>query len=223
MLPDILAPGLRLVIVGTAAGETSGGTSTLIRRASVPLLFVTDAVMGPGGHPVLRTYSQLAVLPPIDDAVTGGSLHPLATVRLPRQAQGESLTLFDRRTALVGSEGTGQAVLRVPLPDDVCALFGSPSPSAAAAAATSVSTSAATSVSAATSAATSAGGPAPSSQAPAPSPTGGSRGDGAGSRLFPVLGGVIGAMGGAALILRSRARRRLLRSRARRRSHLRRP
>jgi hypothetical protein len=101
------------------------GTATLVKRVGVPLMFVTDGVMGPGGHPLLRTYRELAVLPPIDDSVAGGSVQPLAVTRLPAQQQGEGLALRDGRTALVGSEGVGQPVLRVPFPDDAVAALGS--------------------------------------------------------------------------------------------------
>jgi hypothetical protein len=100
--------------------------ATFVPRAGVPLTLVTDGVMGPGGHPVLRTYGELAVLPPLDDDVTGGSLQPLAMLRLPAQRQGEGLALSGPRTALVDSEGTGQDVLRVPLPADVVALLTPP-------------------------------------------------------------------------------------------------
>jgi hypothetical protein len=111
-------------------GRSAAGAEipTLVRRAGVPLMFVTDAVMGPGGHPLLRTYGELAVLPAVQDGLTGGSLEPLAVVRLPDQQQGEGVALRDGRTALVGTEGVGRPVHRVPLPDEASA---APAPSAA--------------------------------------------------------------------------------------------
>lgn len=103
--------------VPTAAWTSASVTeATLVRVASVPMLLVTDGVMGPGDHPLLRTYSELAVLPPLTDDNRGGSLHPLADLRLPLQQQGESLTLLDASTALVGSEGHDEPILRIPLP-----------------------------------------------------------------------------------------------------------
>jgi hypothetical protein len=107
-------------------GESGSAKATLIQRAGVPLIFVTDGVMGPGGHPLLRTYGELAVLPPIDHSTSGGTLQPLATLRLPGQKQGESLALRDTGTVLVGSEGQAQPVLRVPLPATMKALLAGP-------------------------------------------------------------------------------------------------
>jgi hypothetical protein len=132
-----------------SSAAAAGAPATFVARAGVPLILVTDGVMGPGGHPLLRTYSELAVLPPLDDAVTGGSLQPLAILRLPAQRQGEGLTLRDARTALVGSEGTGEAVLRVPLPPDVLAALTptatpTPTPTATRATATRATASGAT-------------------------------------------------------------------------------
>lgn len=104
-------------------GESGSAKATLIPRGDVPLILVTDGVMGPGGHPLLRTYGELAVLSPIDDAASGGTLQPLATLRLPGQKQGESIALRDAETVLVGSEGQAQPVFRVPLPATVQALL----------------------------------------------------------------------------------------------------
>ena len=110
--------------------RSAAARATLVSRAGVPLVFVTDGVMGPGGHPLLRTYGELALLPPIDDSVAGGSLQPLATLRLPDQKQGEGLALRDARTVLVGSEGVGQPVWRVPLPVEFTAVLRTPTPAA---------------------------------------------------------------------------------------------
>ncbi|MDQ1287547.1 MAG: hypothetical protein QG622_1112 [Actinomycetota bacterium] len=165
--------------VWTSATAT---TATLVTVATVPLLLVTDGVMGPGGHPLLRTYSTLAVLPPLTGAVAGGALGPLAETGLPDQKQGESLTLRDASTALVGSEGTGQAILRVPLPEEMLAALR-PEPARGAAA----------------------GGPAPGD--PAPGGPGSSPGSGGGlwggvSRWVPVGGAVLLAGSVLTLILR---------------------
>jgi len=113
-------------------GTAARASGTLERVATVPLPFVTDGQMGPGGHPVLRTYFGLAVLPHLTDRARGGTLRPLATMPLPAQRQGEGLTLLDGRTALIGSEGVRQPVLRVPLADDVRSVLASPTRAAAA-------------------------------------------------------------------------------------------
>jgi hypothetical protein len=118
----IVTKGLGSTIyeIPPAAWRSSADTTaTLVAVATVPLLMVTDGVMGQGGHPLLRTYSHLAVLPPLTDRVRGGAVHPEATMDLPSQGQGESLTLLDGSTALVGSEGKDQPILRVPLSKEV--------------------------------------------------------------------------------------------------------
>jgi hypothetical protein len=161
--------------------------AVLVDRAGVPLVLVTDGVMGPGGHPILRTYGELALLPPVDDSVTGGSLQPLATLRLPEQKQGEGLALRDPRTVLVGSEGIGQPVWRVPLPAEFTAVLGTPRPSATAPRTSS----------------------SPPTETSSDEPTRTSTGpDDEHGRSFPVLGGLAGAAVGAVLVLTVRARRR---------------
>ncbi|MCC6832397.1 MAG: hypothetical protein IT200_13710 [Thermoleophilia bacterium] len=113
-------------------GTAARASGRLVRIATVPLPLVTDGVMGPGGHPVLRTYFGLAVLPRLAGRVRGGTLRPLATMPLPPQPQGEGLTLLDARTALINSEGLSQPVLRVRLSDDVRSALASPARTAAA-------------------------------------------------------------------------------------------
>jgi hypothetical protein len=104
---------------------------TLVRIATVPLLLVTDGVIGVGGHPVLRTYSELAVLPAITASVTGGSLEPLAVAKLPQQPQGEGLAIADGGSVLLASEGVRQPILRMHLPNDIRAALATPGESAA--------------------------------------------------------------------------------------------
>ncbi|HEY6796743.1 MAG TPA: hypothetical protein VI248_18895 [Kineosporiaceae bacterium] len=106
-----------------SAHRTPRDEGTLVRIASVPLVLVTDGVMGPGHHPVLRTYGEIAVLPTITDDVVGGTLEPLAIAPLPAQRQGEGVT-FDRGDALLSSEGVGQPILRLPLPAALAAALG---------------------------------------------------------------------------------------------------
>jgi len=102
---------------------------TLEPIATVPLILVTDGVMGPGHHPVLRTYGELAVLPPITPDVVGGTLEPLATSSLPAQRQGEGLALTGSGEVLLSSEGVGEPILRLPLPGALAAAVG-PRPAA---------------------------------------------------------------------------------------------
>jgi hypothetical protein len=102
--------------VPTAVWPGTGTDSgTLAAVATVPLVLVTDGVMM-HGHPMLRTYGDLTVLPAITDDVRGGSLEPLVTVRLPLEQQGEGLALAAGGNAvLLGSEGARQPVLWMPL------------------------------------------------------------------------------------------------------------
>jgi hypothetical protein len=105
------------------AGAAPRDDGTLVRVATVPLILVTDGVVAPDGHVLLRTYGELAVLRPITDEIRGGSLQPLVTARLPAQPQGESIAWVDSRTVLLGTEGARQPVLRWTLPTDVAALL----------------------------------------------------------------------------------------------------
>jgi len=97
---------------------------------TVPLTLVTDGTVTPSGAVLLRTYSDLAVLDPFPLDAGGRLLAPRSVTSLPSQRQGEGVALApDGRSVLVSSEGTGQDVLRVPLPDGVLAAIGtSPSP-----------------------------------------------------------------------------------------------
>ena len=119
-MPELVWPGPP---AGAPAAE-----GTLVQIATVPLILVTDGVIGPGHHPLLRTYGELAVLPPITADVVGGSLQPLAQVRLPAQRQGEGLALTPQGQVLLSSEGVGQPVLRLPMPPELAAQLPSPSP-----------------------------------------------------------------------------------------------
>jgi hypothetical protein len=115
---------------------------TLIRVAVLPMLLVTDGVVAPNGHVLLRTYSELAVLPPIDSGMVDGSLRPLVTVGLPNEPQGEGIGLVGTSAVLLASEGLDQPVLRVALPPQITDLLGSPRAGAGAAVAGSTSGSA---------------------------------------------------------------------------------
>ena len=110
-------------------GVAPHDSGTFERIATVPLILVTDGVMGPGHHPVLRTYGELAVLPPITDDVVGGTLQPLAVAGLPDQKQGEGLTLTADGEVLLGSEGRDQPILRLPMPPDLASALGGSSTS----------------------------------------------------------------------------------------------
>ncbi|HEX2808363.1 MAG TPA: hypothetical protein VHN80_19540 [Kineosporiaceae bacterium] len=131
--PDVW-PGLE------AGPDKDAGT--LIRVAVVPMLLVTDGVVAPNGHVLLRTYSELAVLPPIDSGMVDGSLQPLVTVGLPNEPQGEGIGLVGTSAVLLASEGLDQRVLRVALPRQITDLLGSPRAGAGAAVAGSTSGSA---------------------------------------------------------------------------------
>jgi hypothetical protein len=100
---------------GSAPERTPTRWADLVRLTRVGLSAVTDGTMLADGRVVLRSYSWLVVLPPVREW-TGRAVAPVLTsVSLPNQQQGESLTVVDG-VVLVGSEGPGQPVLRIPVP-----------------------------------------------------------------------------------------------------------
>jgi hypothetical protein len=181
----VVTKGLGGTLYRVPAAVWPDGTArsgTLERIASVPLVLVTDGVMGPGHHPVLRTYGELAVLPPVTDAVVGGTLQPLAVVGLPAQGQGEGLALTDG-AVLLSSEGRNQPILRVPYAPEVAAVLGGGgAPSAGAAAPGSTAR--------------------PASPTAGPSPSGSRErpADGGVAARLTSLPGLVGALAAAAVI-----------------------
>jgi hypothetical protein len=89
---------------------TRTGVNRLERAASAPAM-VTDAVFLPDGSGlVVRTYTQAVLL-------DGASFRQVASDVLPLQPQGETVALAPGgRGLLVGSEGRGSVVQRVPVP-----------------------------------------------------------------------------------------------------------
>jgi hypothetical protein len=98
------------------AALTGRSTSTPVlatRVATVSQSLVTDGVALPDGRIVLRGYQSAAVYAGLSD---GGRLARLQSVPLPAQEQGETVAVLDRGAALlVGSEGAGQPLWRVPI------------------------------------------------------------------------------------------------------------
>lgn len=107
-------------------------TATLQPVARVSLSLVTDGAMLMDGRVVLRTYSSLALLPPLSlvsesgsDRATGvtsvPTLNRLALISLPAQPQGEGLAVVDDAAGvlLLSTEGAGSAILRLSVPPDV--------------------------------------------------------------------------------------------------------
>jgi len=112
-------------------GAVPADAGTLLRIATVPLLLVTDGVMAAGHHPLLRTYGELAVLPPVTPGVVGGTLEPLSVTGLPREQQGEALAPAADGGLLLGSEGRDQPVLHLPMPADVAGVLRPAAPAGA--------------------------------------------------------------------------------------------
>jgi len=112
---------------GTLPDRPTARSATLVPVGTVPLVLVTDGTVAPDGTVLLRTYGDLAAFDPFPVDPGGRFLTPRATGGLPSQQQGEGLALEpDGRSVLLSSEGSDQAVLRVPLPDDIRALLGPP-------------------------------------------------------------------------------------------------
>ncbi|MEW2356299.1 hypothetical protein [Spirillospora sp. NPDC029432] len=104
----------------------TGGFNKLRRVADAPSI-ATDGAFSPDGRTcVIRTYFGARLYAVDGEGRPGKSL---GSVGLPAQEQGESITYTaDGRSLLAGSEGSGQPVHQVPLPED--ALPPSPSPAA---------------------------------------------------------------------------------------------
>lgn len=89
------------------------GVNELTRVGDAPP-FVTDGVFLADGRMALRTYVSVEVMDPADDYASGGR------AALPAQPQGETIALdLEGDGLLVGSEGEGSEVLRVPVPDSI--------------------------------------------------------------------------------------------------------
>jgi hypothetical protein len=100
---------------GLGSGRVSSVTK-LTKVATMSPGLVTDGVFLPDGRMLLRDYSRMSVIAR-PDAVRNGRLGTLATVSLPEQEQGESITVTDGgRQALIGSEGKREPVLRIAVP-----------------------------------------------------------------------------------------------------------
>jgi hypothetical protein len=115
-------------------GRVRTVTATLEPVGRVNLTLVTDGAVLPNGRILLRTYTTLAVLPPLPTATatTGSSgpagtasdvptLYPLATTALPSQQQGEGMAVLDATAGvlLLSSEGKEASILRLTVPADV--------------------------------------------------------------------------------------------------------
>lgn len=124
------AKGGALYTVPTSAwpGKVAAGASTekspevraarLTRVATVDVATATDGAMMADGRIALRSYNKLAVLPAPSSWGDRDVAPVLGSATLPKQPQGESLTVVGNRL-LVGSEGVDQPVLRVGFPAGV--------------------------------------------------------------------------------------------------------
>ncbi len=126
--------GGRLYAVPSSAWPGSSTTTasvaaTLEYVARVPLVMVTDGVALPDGRVALRTYGELAVMPPVSTIPPGledALWEPLATTVLPLQGQGEGLAVTPRGAFLLSTEGQGKPILRFTAPRDVMAARPAP-------------------------------------------------------------------------------------------------
>jgi len=121
----VAGPGGRLYVVtkgifgGTAYVAPrhldAGRTNTLRPVGSVDV-WATDAALFPDGkHVLVRGYDTAAVY-------TFPDFSPAASFDLPRQKQGEGVSIGSSGRIRLSSEGRNSAVLQVALPDDVRAL-----------------------------------------------------------------------------------------------------
>ncbi len=101
-------------VAAAVAGRSTTEPATATVVGTVAQSLVTDGAALPDGRVVLRGYDGAVVYAP---PVSGRPLQALADVTLPPQPQGETLAVVeDGAAALVGSEGTDQALWRVALP-----------------------------------------------------------------------------------------------------------
>lgn len=124
--------GARLYAVPASAWPGAEGGPVIVQAtleavAEVPTALATDGAFLPDGRIVLRNYSAVEVFPGLD-GVRDGRLEPLVRLPAPAQPQGESLAVVDGgRAVLLGSEGSGQPLLRLELPPAATPI-ASPSP-----------------------------------------------------------------------------------------------
>ncbi|MFN0281379.1 MAG: hypothetical protein ACKVZ6_05350 [Kineosporiaceae bacterium] len=96
--------------------------ATLELVGRVPLVLVTDGVTLPDGRVALRTYGELALMPPLSTlGDPEATWTPLATTRLPRQGQGEGIAVDRDGAFLLTTEGTDKPVLLFVAPAEVLA------------------------------------------------------------------------------------------------------
>ncbi|MVA76592.1 hypothetical protein GC722_11235 [Auraticoccus sp. F435] len=99
-------------IWATGGTPTGSQLNTLQRVGDAPA-WITDATVLDDGRIAVRSYTSVSVLDPDGYQV-------VASAPLPLQPQGESITQsLDGEALLVGSEGRGSQVLRVPVPEAV--------------------------------------------------------------------------------------------------------
>jgi hypothetical protein len=110
-----MASGASVSKDGEAKSAAPVREGQLELAAGVEMPYATDGAMLPDGRTAVRTGNKLIVLPQTGEWPSKGTVRTLATVRLPEQPQGESLTVSGS-DFLVGSEGVRQPVLRVDVP-----------------------------------------------------------------------------------------------------------
>lgn len=150
LVADPLTKRLYVVTKGFLGGEIyavpqqawPGGTDAAAESrtwplepvARVDLASVTDGTFLADGRLVLRSYSSMMLFE--NPAGASDVLQPLATMLLPSQTQGESVTVGTGGTSLlIGSEGVRQPLLRVEMPSDAIQPVAEDPPTTAAASA----------------------------------------------------------------------------------------
>ncbi|NLT31397.1 MAG: hypothetical protein GXX86_13265 [Propionibacterium sp.] len=112
--------GQLFVITHEAEGEiwatqgppSSGVNNELVQVGDAPA-WVTDAVFLGDGRIATRSYTSI-------DILDAGTYQVAARAPAPWQEQGEAMALsLDRQSLILGSSGSEQPVLRVPIPDDL--------------------------------------------------------------------------------------------------------
>jgi len=121
----IAGPGGRLYVItkgilgGTAyvaPRHLDAGRANTLQPVAPVDVWATDAALFPDGkHVLVRGYDTAAIY-------TFPGFGPVASFALPRQKQGEGVSISSSGRIRLSSEGRNSAVLQVALPDDVRAL-----------------------------------------------------------------------------------------------------
>ena len=120
----VITKGLLGGTVYAAPRHLDPDRTNRLRAVATVDVWATDAALFPGGrHVLVRGYDGAVVY-------TFPGFRPVASVSLPRERQGEGVSIGTSGRIRLSSEGTHSAVLQVDLPADVVAAMAGRTPAA---------------------------------------------------------------------------------------------